>query len=269
MRPPTTACAILALVTLALGCSHRQDDSLRKGLEKLPRADSAARADTAAPAAQAAGPLPAGIADTVGFPGAGRPANEPAAGAQPSASPAAPDTGAPTPPLLKGSPPPPNDTRPWIPANPPRIGPASDGSWTTGATDVTHSLSGSSTLTEVRAAANGEFDRVVFTFDGAIPGYHVAYDEGPLHQCGSGRRLEVGGRAWLVIRMAPANAHTESGAPTVAERDRRPELPVLRALRQTCDFEGHVEWVAGLYERKPYRVLELHDPERLVVDVKR
>jgi hypothetical protein len=36
----------------------------------------------------------------------------------------------------------------------------------------------------------------------------------------------------------------------------------------TCDFEGKVVFVLGLVSKKPYRVVELQNPTRLVVDVK-
>ena len=45
-------------------------------------------------------------------------------------------------------------------------------------------------------------------------------------------------------------------------------LAVLVALALTCDFEAQVEWVAGLRSRRGFRVLELTQPPRLVVDVR-
>ena len=120
-------------------------------------------------------------------------------------------------------------------------------------------------LREVRAAEQQGFDRVVFELDG-IPGYRIGYVDRPV-QCGSGEPVEVAGAAWLQVQLLPAQAHTEAGEPTVQDRERRLELPVLQELESTCDFEADVTWVLGLASRRPYRVQELAGPARLVVDV--
>ena len=122
-------------------------------------------------------------------------------------------------------------------------------------------------LKEVRAANQEGFDRVVFELEGnAVPGYRIEYVDRPV-QCGSGEPVELEGEAWLQVRLIPANAHTEAGEPTVRERERRLDLPVLKELESTCDFEADVTWVLGLASRRPYRVQELSSPARLVVDV--
>jgi hypothetical protein len=100
-----------------------------------------------------------------------------------------------------------------------------------------------------------------------MPSYHIEYIDSPVRQCGSGEAVEIAGDAWLAIRVEPANAHTEAGQPTIEERVQRPELEVLRELRMTCDFEAQVVWVLGVSTPNQYRVMELIDPTRLVVDV--
>jgi len=42
----------------------------------------------------------------------------------------------------------------------------------------------------------------------------------------------------------------------------------VKELISTCDFEAEVEWVAGVASPNRYRVLELRNPTRLVVDIK-
>lgn len=122
-------------------------------------------------------------------------------------------------------------------------------------------------LREVRSAEQQGFDRVVFEFDGsAVPGYRIGYEDRPA-QCGSGEPVEVAGEARLQVQLVPAQAHTEAGAPTVEQRERRLDLPVLKELESTCDFEADVTWVLGLASRRPYRAQELANPPRLVIDV--
>ena len=123
-------------------------------------------------------------------------------------------------------------------------------------------------LRDVRAAAQATFDRVVFEFQAApVPGYHIAYADDPARDCGSGETVNVQGATRVVVRLSPAQAHTDEGVATVKGLERHLTLPVLQELELSCDFEGEVSWVLGLSARRPYRVSELASPPRLVVDI--
>jgi hypothetical protein len=123
-------------------------------------------------------------------------------------------------------------------------------------------------LTAVDTARHGHFDRVVFRFDGdRLPGYRIAYIDRPIRACGSGQAVPVTGDGWLEMRLIPAAAHAD-GEPIIRRRSRASSLPVLKQLELTCDFEGVVTWVGGLSAPNRYRVLELADPPRLVVDIR-
>ena len=77
------------------------------------------------------------------------------------------------------------------------------------------------------------------------------------------------GKAVLLIQMLPANAHTETGqVTTYPERERVLNLPVMKELKLICDFEADVQWILGVASPKRYRVMELSNPARLVVDLK-
>jgi hypothetical protein len=124
-------------------------------------------------------------------------------------------------------------------------------------------------LSDVRAAAHGVYDRVVFEFASEpLPGYHIEYASGPVYQCGSGDEVNVAAAARLVVRLEPAQAHDDRGNVTITERQRTLALPIVKELVILCDFEAQVEWVAGLAARAPYRVTELSAPPRLVLDVR-
>lgn len=125
------------------------------------------------------------------------------------------------------------------------------------------------TLTSVRAATHEGYDRVVFELanNDALPGYHVEYIDKPARDCGSGDAKEIAGDAWLEVRMSPENAHTEAGQPTIPFREQTMNLQVIRELERTCDFEAVTTWIIGLSSPNPYRVQELSDPPRLVVDI--
>jgi hypothetical protein len=124
-------------------------------------------------------------------------------------------------------------------------------------------------LAAVRSAEHDGFDRVVFEFRGKrLPGYHVEYIDRPVRQCGSGNPTPIAGDGWLEIRLEPAYAHDELGKPTVHDREQSLDLPVVREAELTCDFEAVVTWVVGVTSPNRYRVMELTEPARLVVDIR-
>jgi hypothetical protein len=122
-------------------------------------------------------------------------------------------------------------------------------------------------LHAVRAATAAGYDRVVFEFEDGVPGFHLEYVDRPIRDCGAGDVKPVEGDGWLEARFFPANAHTEAGQPTVAERELLPRLPIVREIERTCDFEAVVTWVVGTASPNRYRAFELRDPPRLVIDI--
>jgi hypothetical protein len=138
--------------------------------------------------------------------------------------------------------------------------------WTAGITAVERSGEPVQ-LIDVRAARNEGYDRVVFELGGAVPGYHIEYVDSPIRDCGAGDVRPIAGDGWLEVRLYPAAAHTEAGAPTITKRERALTLPILRELELTCDFEAVVTWVLGVAAPHRYAVLELKDPPRLVIDI--
>lgn len=143
------------------------------------------------------------------------------------------------------------------------------GDWTAGVVKRAAGRGNVATLTALRFAKHDGFDRVVFEFDGnGLPARHVEYVDRPVRRCGSGDPTELAGDAWLSVSFEPASAHSESGVGTLAFRETRAELPVLRELEVTCDFEAQVTVVFGVSRPNRYRLLELTAPPRFVVDVR-
>jgi hypothetical protein len=121
-------------------------------------------------------------------------------------------------------------------------------------------------LTDVRAAAHEGFDRIVFEFDAPRPGFRVEYVDEALG-CGTGEPEEVEGAAFLQVKIQPADAHDDAGAPTFPQQELTFDLSSIVAARQTCDFEADVTWVVGLAEEADFTATSLLDPFRVVVDV--
>jgi hypothetical protein len=236
----------LALGLAVAGCGAA-DPSANNGDAGRP----AAAANVAQPAVQTTSPVPASSSAAPGGAAGGATSTNAAADASAGAR----DTGA---------------SPGGAPAEEEADSSAQDFEGTAGLTEKKREVSGVAVLREVRSASHPGFDRVVFVFDGnALPGHRVEYVDRPVRQCGSGRPVRVAGDAWLLVRLEPANAHTEAGEPTVNNRERRLSYPNLKELKIICDFEAQVEWVLGLGSPNRYRVLELRNPARLVVDVKR
>jgi hypothetical protein len=124
------------------------------------------------------------------------------------------------------------------------------------------------TLRDVRVGVNQGFDRVVLEFlGGGVPGYRVEYVDRPVHHCGSGDPVPVAGDAWLAITLRGTQAHTDEGKATVGHRERRLDMPIVEELEFTCDFEGVVEIVLGVSRPNRYRITELQNPTRLIIDI--
>jgi hypothetical protein len=121
-------------------------------------------------------------------------------------------------------------------------------------------------LVSVQAVERKGYDRVLFTFQGALPGYQVRYVPEVTDQ--AGRPLALRGRAFLAVTFEPARAHDPGGEPTVSTATLTPASPVLRQVRFAGDFEGRVSFGLGLAERDGFRVSELRDPPRVAVDVR-
>lgn len=140
---------------------------------------------------------------------------------------------------------------------------------TTGITEKKPNADGARMVTAVRYARHEGFDRIVFEFsDGKFPGYKIEYPSDPVQQCGSGDDVKVAGESVLTVLFMPLAAHTDEGEPTVEWREVSPKLPMILEIERVCDFEGEVEFALGLSKKAEYRVSELADPMRLVIDIK-
>ena len=146
-------------------------------------------------------------------------------------------------------------------------GPAFEG--TAGITEKARKLAKPAILKTFRTARHPGFDRFVLEFAKELPGYHLEYIDRPIRRCGSGDTVPMEGDGFLSVKVELVQAHTEMGDETIAgpDRHRKLSLGVMREAVMTCDLEGRVVWVVGMAAPNKYRVLELSNPPRLVVDV--
>ena len=107
------------------------------------------------------------------------------------------------------------------------------------------------------AIERGDCTRVSFSFEEDVPGYRVAYEpaDSALVEDGSGRRIALAGKAFLVVRLEPAmTAHVaDDGSLTMTYGGPR-RFAGDPAVAKTGDFEGVVRWTVGLAEQQPFDV---------------
>jgi hypothetical protein len=128
-------------------------------------------------------------------------------------------------------------------------------------------------LERVALGSHEGYDRVVFQFRNALPGYRVEYVEPPLRQDGSGDVVDVAGNAFVNVRMEPASGFDVGTGEGVLVYDGPRRVAgssagttaVVEVVR-IGDFEAQLNWAVGLDERTDFRVLTLDGPPRLVVD---
>lgn len=167
------------------------------------------------------------------------------------------------------APPPAESPREREPAAPPSSPGPKAGEWTAGIVEQDRpNVERPVTIVDIETGRHEDYDRVVFIFAAHLPGYHLEYIDEPVRECGSGRPVEMAGDGWLEIAVSPARAHTDAGEATVGSRSRQLDLPVVRQLEVTCDFEGRFVTVLGVAAPNRYRVLTLDDPPRVVVDIR-
>jgi hypothetical protein len=132
---------------------------------------------------------------------------------------------------------------------------------------VEHPPVGSPKLITLRAGRHAGYDRVVFQLDGPIPSYYSVRYLPQVRLDGSGAPLRLRGAAFLeVVIRAPT--HDEQYRPVLTPTRLRPDFPALREVNAPGSFEGQTTAGIGVSYRAPFRVLELANPTRIVVDLK-
>ena len=130
----------------------------------------------------------------------------------------------------------------------------------------------SRTIAGVDLSTSEGFDRFMIEFaDDAsqYPGYNLSYVE-QVEDCAADPEevsYDTRGSAFLLLRLSGARGHDEQSRSTTGARVRQGDSEHLHQVLATCDFEGQVWWAFDLGTQTPYRVIELNDPARLVVDV--
>ena len=125
----------------------------------------------------------------------------------------------------------------------------------------------SAKLAAIRAARHPGYDRVVFQFEGAeVPGYRIEYvREITLGETDDQFLTLQGGALVQATFQGSATEDYRPETQTVPDK-LTPGLAQVKQIGLAEDWEGVVRLGIGLDHRAGFRVLELHDPARVVVD---
>ncbi len=127
-------------------------------------------------------------------------------------------------------------------------------------------------LRAVHSAKQGEFDRVVFEFEGPIPNYSIKYLPSRYFESERGReRIRIAGNSFVHVNLHTITTDEKQLAMS-QEKGFRPKgrlrMPSLQQIADHGLFEGYYDFLIGLLSRRPFRVSQLSNPSRLVIDFK-
>ncbi len=122
-------------------------------------------------------------------------------------------------------------------------------------------------LKAVRVSKNKGFDRIVFEFTGGLPRYQIEYVRSGSFETTGETFVNVGGKAFLDVNLQTL-PYPEKGDDDTKIPAGNLKLPVFREIKEIEWFEGVRNFGIGLNAKKMFRVQELTDPYRLVIDFK-
>lgn len=125
------------------------------------------------------------------------------------------------------------------------------------------------TVADVRIGAHEGFDRIVFDLGGTgDAGWTVEYRDS-IREQGSGREVELAGDAALRVLIRGTVAPPSTDEPYYDGPDRvQPTVAAnVQEVYMGTWFEGIYDAAIGLRSEQPFRVFQLDNPNRLVIDV--
>jgi hypothetical protein len=125
-----------------------------------------------------------------------------------------------------------------------------------------------STLTQIRAAHQPGYDRLVFQFSGRLPAHYSVRYVPQVTGDASGKPVNVVGSARLLVRFTPAAGHDALGHVTYGATQRTYPLPGIIQVVNAGDFENVLSFGVGVARAEPLHVSTLTGPSRVVVDIR-
>ncbi|NLG54813.1 MAG: hypothetical protein GX542_04065 [Rhodococcus sp.] len=125
-------------------------------------------------------------------------------------------------------------------------------------------------VTDIRVGRHDGFDRVVYELDGTgTPGWSVGYVPSAV-QDGSGNPVDVSGEGFLEVRILGVGYPFDTGIENFAGPFPVPGVPggSVVEVSSILIFEGQAQSYIGTAKaNQNYRISELQDPPRVIIDV--
>ena len=124
-------------------------------------------------------------------------------------------------------------------------------------------------LKNVRVGKNKGFDRLVFEFTGDVPRYQIEFVKAADLVATGEDLIKVGGKFFIDVdfQMMPYPEPEDKIADVVLPKGNQ-KLPIFNEIKEIEWFEGYRSFALGLNAKKQFRVLQLKNPTRLVIDFK-
>lgn len=122
-------------------------------------------------------------------------------------------------------------------------------------------------LKAVRAAKNKGYDRLVLEFTGDIPRYRIEYVKPPITGTAD-EEIKVAGKFFVSIDLQLLPYPDDEKLADAEIPKGKLNLPVIAEIREIEWFEGYRPFAVGLAAKKAFRVQQLKNPTRLVIDFK-
>lgn len=139
--------------------------------------------------------------------------------------------------------------------------------WDTAPVHVSRQVSPTPHVVNLRVGTHPTYDRIVLDLSGPIPGYDVRYVKALTYDP-SGKAVPLKGTRFIAVRLTPSTAHDAQGHSLYhGPRLLQYSMPMLRGVAFTGDYEDNVSFGLALSHLDTFRILEVHSPNRLVIDV--
>lgn len=141
------------------------------------------------------------------------------------------------------------------------------GQWTSASVSRINNYEGDMLVTGIRAAKNNGFDRLVFEFKEGLPNYQIQFERGPAFEDTAERKIRVRGRYFITINLQLLPyPETDSKYADIKLPARARGMKLFNQMKEIEWFEGVRFFAVGLDAKRPFRVTELKNPSRLVID---
>ena len=122
---------------------------------------------------------------------------------------------------------------------------------------------------DIRTGAHPCFERVVIELGGAgdMPGVRVEYVDDSVVLSPSDQTVDIAGDATLLVAVAAWMPDMEGNGWAGPTQLTPTNVEHVLELRQVENFEGMHQWAIGLDEERPFDVMFLDSPPRVVIDI--